>query len=79
MSLDSEQVRLLLKLIQHTHEVELTCPECLDELDRYAQSVLDGRPIDGLLVRVREHLEACSACNDEYDLILDTLKAIEGA
>jgi hypothetical protein len=39
--------------------VELTCPECLDELDQYTQSTLDGTPIDGLLERVQEHLEAC--------------------
>jgi uncharacterized protein with PIN domain len=77
MALNSEQIALLLKMIRNTHEVELSCPECLDELDKYAQSILDGMPIDGVLERVREHLEACPCCNEQYQLVLDTLKAIE--
>ena len=56
---------------------DLTCPECLDELDRYTQSILDGMPIDGLLDRVREHLEACPCCTGQFELVLETLKAIE--
>ena len=77
MALNSEQVGQLLKMIQHTQKVELACPECLDELDKYAQSILDGMPIDGVLERVREHLEACSCCNGQFTLVLETLKAIE--
>jgi hypothetical protein len=77
MALNSEQVGRLLKMIQQTREVELTCPECLDELDRYTQRILDGQPIDGVLERVREHLDACPFCNDECKLIVETLKAIE--
>ena len=77
MALNSEQVGRLLKMIQHTQEVEMTCPECLDELDQYTQSILDGMPIDGALDRVREHLEACPCCHGQYTLVLETLKAIE--
>ena len=77
MALNSEQVDRLLKMIRQTREVELTCPECLDELDKYTQSILDGMPIDGVLLRVREHLEACPCCTGQFKLVLETLKAIE--
>ena len=77
MALNSEQVDRLLKMIRQTREVELTCPECLDELDKYTQSILDGMPIDGVLDRVREHLEACPCCTGQFKLVLETLKAIE--
>jgi hypothetical protein len=77
MALNSEQVDRLLKMIQQTREVELTCPECLDELDKYTQSILDGLPIDGVLERVREHLEACPCCTGQFELVLETLDAIE--
>jgi len=77
MALNSDQVGRLLKMIQQTQEVELTCPECLDELDKYTQSIQDGMPIDGVLIRVREHLEACPCCTGQYNLVLETLKAIE--
>ena len=77
MALNSEQVDRLLQMIRQTREVELTCPECLDELDKYTQSILDGMPIDGVLERVREHLEACPCCTGQFKLVLETLKAIE--
>ena len=77
MELNSEQVDQLLKMIQQTREVELTCPECLDELDKYTQSILDGMLIDGVLQLVREHLEACHCCNGQFRLVLETLEAME--
>ena len=77
MALNSEQVGRLLKMIQQTREIELTCPECLDELDKYTQSIQDGTPIDGVLLRVQEHLDACPCCTGQYKLVLETLDAIE--
>ena len=77
MALNPEKVGQLLAMIRQTREVELTCPECLDELDKYTQSILDGMPIDGVLERVREHLEACPCCRGQFELVLETLKAIE--
>lgn len=78
MALNSEKVHRLLKMIRQTKDVELTCPECLDQLDKYTQSILDGLPIDGVLNRVREHLEACPCCEGQFKLILETLNAIDG-
>ena len=45
MALNSEQIGRLLKKIQKTREAELSCPEYLDELDKYTQRILDGGPI----------------------------------
>jgi hypothetical protein len=77
MALNSEQVDRLLTMIRETREVELTCPECLDELDKYTQCILDGTSLDEVLLRVREHLEACPCCTGQFMLVLETLKALE--
>jgi len=77
MALTSEQVGRLLKKLQQTKAVEMSCPECLDELDKYTQKVLDHLPIDRSLEGVREHLAACPCCNDQFNLVLETLQAIE--
>ena len=79
MALSSEQIDLLLKAIQHTRESEMSCPDCLDELDKYTQSIIDGAPIEGVLRSVRQHLEDCSCCEDQFNLVLETLRAIEDA
>jgi uncharacterized protein with PIN domain len=77
MALNPEQVDRLLSMIRQTREVELTCPECLDELDKYTQSILDGTPVSEQLRLVREHLEACPCCTSQFTLVLETLKALE--
>lgn len=77
MALNPDQVDRLLTMIRQTREVELTCPECLDELDKYTQRIIDGEPIDAVLQPVREHLEACPCCTGQFTLVLETLKAIE--
>ena len=77
MALNPEKVGQLLAMIRQTREVELTCPECLDELDKYTQKIIDGTPIDGVLVNVREHLEACPFCMDQFNLVLKALHAID--
>ncbi|HYO26488.1 MAG TPA: hypothetical protein VEQ85_16225 [Lacipirellulaceae bacterium] len=65
-------------MIRQTRDVELTCPECLDELDKYTQCVLESTPLDALLRRVQEHLDGCPCCTGQYRLVLETLRAIEG-
>lgn len=77
MALNPEQIAELLKMIRETEEVELSCPDCLDALDIYIQSVQDGKPIEGLLERVRDHLAGCPFCKSEYDLIVETLNSME--
>jgi hypothetical protein len=77
MALSPGQVHGLLNKIQQTREAEMTCPECLDELDRFTQRIIDGAPIEGALVSVREHLEACPCCTGQFNLVLETLQAIE--
>lgn len=77
MALNSQQVGWLLNMIQETHDVELSCPQCGEVLDHYVQRILDGEPIDGLMIQVKDHLRACSGCNDQFQMVLDALEAIE--
>jgi hypothetical protein len=45
---------------------ELGCEECFDELDRYVELELAGVDADGAVPGMREHLEGCPACHDDY-------------
>lgn len=77
MALSPQQIDRLLKKTQQTREVEMTCPDCLDELDKYTEQMLDGTPIEGVLLSVREHLDDCLCCTAQFNLVLDTLQSIE--
>ena len=77
MALNSEQVGWLVKMLQDTQDVEMSCGECAEQLDVYAQRIIDGEPLDDLLGQVREHLVACAGCDDVFRLILETIDAID--
>jgi hypothetical protein len=49
---------------------ELTCEQCFDELDRYAELELGGAPADKRIPGMRAHLEGCPACAEDHDSLL---------
>jgi hypothetical protein len=57
---------------------ELTCDECFEQLDRYVELELDGRPADDLVPGMRAHLEGCAACGEEYSSLRALLESERG-
>jgi hypothetical protein len=45
---------------------ELGCEECFAELDRYVELELRGADADARIPGMREHLEACPACEEDH-------------
>ena len=57
-----------------TRDREISCDECLAgmaEFAEYAESV----ELSAVLVRVRDHLELCPECKEEYTLLLAALES----
>jgi predicted anti-sigma-YlaC factor YlaD len=59
-----------------THQHELTCGECFNEVDRFAEMELTGKNAAEAMPLVKEHLERCGNCREEYEALLAALKAI---
>jgi len=57
---------------------ELTCPECFEALDRYAELEVAGRDADAEVAGMRAHLDGCSACREEHDSLLALLASGPG-
>jgi hypothetical protein len=49
---------------------ELTCEECFEQLDRYAELELAGADADRLVPGMRAHLEGCQACDEDHASLL---------
>jgi len=78
--LGPQQIRQLLKHVARTLPKELTCDECLEELDRFAEMKLAGRPTEEALPLVAQHLAVCQDCREEFEALLRALQAwINGA
>jgi hypothetical protein len=49
---------------------ELTCEQCLDQLDRYVELELAGANADQHVPGMRAHLEGCPACHEDHESLL---------
>jgi predicted anti-sigma-YlaC factor YlaD len=76
MKLTKEIVRKMMRSIHLTHQHELTCGECFNEVDRFAEMELTGMNAVEAMPLVQEHLERCGYCREEYEALLTALRAI---
>jgi len=78
MQLTEDVIRKMMRSIHMTHQHELTCGECFNEIDRFAELELTGKNPDEAMPLVQEHLDSCGNCMDEYEALLDALRAMNG-
>ncbi len=57
-----------------TQDVELSCDECFEELDRFVETQLSGLDAAEAMPLVEHHLSMCDGCRDEYQALLRTLR-----
>lgn len=59
-------------------ELQLTCEECFEQLDRYVELELSGVDAAAASPAMRAHLAGCPACREEHDDLLAFLRSGEG-
>jgi uncharacterized protein with PIN domain len=78
MSLSREEIAELLRLIGLTRDEEIDCEGCLARVAEFAERELAGRSVPAGLEAVAHHLSICSECCEEYESLLQALKAMDG-
>lgn len=58
-----------LKRVQQTRDQEINCSECLDQISRYVDVELATRQAEQHMPRVSQHLEQCTVCQEEYQVL----------
>lgn len=58
-----------------THTDELSCAECFELLDQYAEVTLVRLDAASRLPHVHDHLERCADCREEWIGLLSALQA----
>ena len=76
MKLSADTIRKMMHSIQTTREDELACGHCYDELDHFIEMKLSGKNPAEAMPLVQEHLDRCAACREEYEVLLEALKAM---
>lgn len=71
---DSSLWQTLLKSVLETEDFELTCEECFNVLDLYADLLLEGADPAKLMPTVKQHLSQCNCCESELEALMVMLQ-----
>ena len=72
--LPNEAVLGFLRVLESAREEEVPCDEVFSRIDEYVEREVDKKDAAQLMPLVREHLDLCPECCEEYDALLDILE-----
>jgi hypothetical protein len=76
MELTKETIRKMMQSVKSTRDQELTCGHCYEELDRFIEMKLHKKNPEEAMPLVKDHLDRCQACREEYEVLLEALEAM---
>jgi hypothetical protein len=77
MKVEPTQVKRLVRAVLTTHENEIACGDCFDEVDRFVEMTLAGKDAAEAMPLVADHLQRCRDCREEYEALLHVLRTLE--
>jgi hypothetical protein len=72
--ISNEAVVKFLRVLESVREEEASCDEVYAKIDEYVEKEVDQKDAAQLMPLVREHLDMCSECCEEYEALLDILE-----
>lgn len=77
MKLNKKVIKKLVSSVKATHEHELGCRECFNQIHEFAEMELLGKSPEKAMPLVKEHLEKCGECREEYQALLKAMESLE--
>ena len=74
MELDLDTLKTIVREIVTTRLDEISCQQCLERVDHFAEIVLAGRDAAEAMPLVQDHLEHCGDCRQEFEALLKALR-----
>lgn len=71
--LSNEAVLGILRVLDEVPVEEISCADLYTKLDEYVEREVDQRDAAYLMPVIREHLDMCPECCEEYEALLDVL------
>ena len=69
--MDRKRFESWLKNIHETREEEISCTECFDLVSRFVELEVAGQDAAARMPELKQHLDQCRACRDEYESLRD--------
>jgi hypothetical protein len=64
----------LVRVVAKTHETEIGCDECFEQLDLFAETAISGAEASAAMPLVDDHLDKCADCRSKFEALLRTLR-----
>jgi len=68
------EMLIMLQALVKTEEHEISCDEVFAVLDEFAEAVKRGENVLLLMPLVRQHIDLCPDCREEYETLLRMLQ-----
>jgi len=72
--LQDEVIFKFMRILEDVRAEEMSCDEMFDRLDEFVETEVESHDAEKLMPLVREHLDMCSECEEEYEALLDVLE-----
>jgi len=66
----SDRFENWLQNIYKTQDEEISCTECFDLVSHFVELEASGENAAAKMPQLKQHLEQCRACRDEYEMLL---------
>lgn len=74
--IEPTSVKRIVRAALGTRPEEITCSECFERVDRFVEMELAGKNAAEAMPLVHHHLQRCDACHEEFEALLDVLRAL---
>jgi len=78
MSITNEQITNLLSMVSSVKPDQFDCDGCHGRIAEFAEMYLAAQELPAAMQSVKNHMEQCLCCKDEFNALLKGLEAIEG-
>ncbi|MCB9099351.1 MAG: hypothetical protein H6632_07410 [Anaerolineales bacterium] len=68
--MSNTHLQRLLRAALETEEIEISCQDCYDMLDSYAEFLLSGTDPEVTMPGVTQHLKQCFCCEHEFEALM---------
>ncbi len=75
--LSTEAVLGFLRVLENVDKEEITCDELYAKLDEYVEREVDQKDAAKIMPLMRDHLDICPECCDEYEALLHVVQETE--
>jgi hypothetical protein len=75
MKLTIDALKKIVGSVVGTKPNEMNCDECFERLDLFVDLKFQGKDAAEVMPLIHDHLNRCSACREEFEALLDCIKA----